>query len=157
MTALETTRFRFQPPTRLTSLSVVMPAHNEAENIETAVLDALAAASAVADAYEVVVVDDGSTDATAAIVEAMAATVGPEVRLIRNQGNQGYGPTVRRALAAATMEWILFTDSDCQFDFAEVALLVPLTDDADIVTGWRRDRQDPWQRACPAPDRKSVV
>jgi GT2 family glycosyltransferase len=139
-------RFRFEPPTRLPSLSVVMPAHNEAENIESAVLDALAAASAVADRYEVVVVDDGSADATAAVVEAMAATVGPEIRLIRNDGNQGYGPTVRRALAAATMDWVLFTDSDCQFDLAEVALLVPLTDDADIVTGWRRDRQDPWQR-----------
>jgi glycosyltransferase involved in cell wall biosynthesis len=139
-------RFRFEPPTRLGSLSVVMPAHNEAGNIETAVLDALAAAASVADRYEVVVVDDGSTDATAAIVEAMAATVGPEIRLIRNEGNLGYGPTVRRALAAATMDWILFTDSDCQFDLAEVARLVPLTDDADIVAGWRRDRRDPWRR-----------
>src|SRR3954447_18277414 len=58
----------------------------------------------------------------------------------------GYGPTVRRAWAAATKEWLLFTDSDCQFDLTEVTDLVSLSDGADIVTGWRRRRRDPWMR-----------
>ena len=138
--------YRYAPPRRLSSLSVVMPAHNEAENIEAAIMEALESASLVAERYEVVVVDDGSSDATAAIVEALSGTYGDAVRLIRNEHNLGYGPTVRRAWAAARMEWLLFTDSDCQFDLREVAELVPLTDGADIVTGWRRDRQDPWLR-----------
>jgi hypothetical protein len=134
--------YRYHPPTRLRSLSVVMPAHNEAENIGSAITDGLEAAAAVAGRYEVVVVDDGSTDATAAIVESMAAVYGDSVRLIRNARNLGYGPTVRRAWAAARMEWVLFTDSDHQFDLREVAHLVTLTDEADLVTGWRRKRQD---------------
>jgi hypothetical protein len=138
--------FRYAPPHRLSSLSVVMPAHNEAENIEAAVLEGLEAASMVADRYEVVVIDDGSTDATAAIVTAMAKVYGDSVRLIRNEHNMGYGPTARRAWTAARMEWLLFTDSDCQFDLREVVDLVPLTDRADIVSGWRKDRQDPWPR-----------
>jgi dolichol-phosphate mannosyltransferase len=96
-------RFRYRPPTRLASLSVVMPAHNEADNIEAAILDALDAAAAVAEHYEVVVVDDASTDHTAAVVESMIAVFGDSVRLIRNDYNMGYGPTVRRALAAAGM------------------------------------------------------
>src|SRR5512135_3336797 len=97
--------YRYRPPTRLRSLSVVMPAHNEAENIRPAILEGLEAAAAVAERFEVVVVDDGSTDATAAIVESMAAVYGDSVRLIRNEHNLGYGPTVRRAWAAARMEW----------------------------------------------------
>jgi GT2 family glycosyltransferase len=134
--------FRYHPPTRLSSLSVVMPAHNEAPNIEAAVREALAAAAAVADRYEVIVVDDGSADDTAAVVESLAARTGEPVRLIRNGRNLGYGPAVRRAWSAASLDWVLFTDSDCQFDLAEVTQLVPRTDEADIVTGWRRDRQD---------------
>ena len=130
--------YRYHPPTRLRSLSVVMPAHNEEENIEAAIIDGLEAAAAVAGRFEVVVVDDGSIDATAAIVESMAAVYGDSVRLIRNEHNLGYGPTVRRAWAAARMEWVLFTDSDCQFDLREVAQLVTLTDEADLVAGWRR-------------------
>ena len=134
--------YRYRPPTRLRSLSVVMPAHNEAENIRAAILNGLEAAATVARRFEVVVVDDGSTDATAAIVESMAAVYGDSVRLIRNERNLGYGPTVRRAWTAARMEWVLFTDSDCQFDLREVAHLVALTDEADLVTGWRQKRQD---------------
>jgi Glycosyl transferase family 2/Cellulase (glycosyl hydrolase family 5) len=135
--------YRYRPPTRLSSLSVVMPAHNEAENIGPVILEALEAAAAVAVRYEVVVVDDGSTDATAAIVESMTAAHGDSVRLIRNERNMGYGPTVRRAWASARMDWVLFTDSDRQFDLHEVTRLVTLTDEADLVVGWRKKRQDP--------------
>ncbi len=134
--------YQYRAPARLRSLSVVMPAHNEAENIEGAILNAREAAFRAADRYEVVVVDDGSTDATAAIVSSMEAVYGESVRLIRNERRLGYGPTVRRAWSAARMEWVLFSDSDCQFDLREVLRLVPLTDDANIVTGWRRARQD---------------
>jgi glycosyl transferase family 2/dolichyl-phosphate-mannose-protein mannosyltransferase len=140
------TGYRYRPPRRLPSLSVVMPAHNEADNIEAAILDALEAAASVTDRYEVVVIDDASTDATAGIVQSLAESYGGSVRLLRNEHNLGYGPTVRRALGAARMAWVLFTDSDCQFEVQEVARLVPLTDDADIVTGWRRDRKDRWFR-----------
>ena len=63
--------FHYQPPKKLASLSVVMPAYNEAGNIQGAVHDALQAAALVADDYEVIVVDDGSKDGTGQIVSAM--------------------------------------------------------------------------------------
>jgi hypothetical protein len=138
--------YRYTRPTRLRSLSVVMPAHNEADNIEAAVLEALHAASLVSDQYEVVVVDDGSTDETADIVDRMILVYGESVRLIQCPHNMGYGPAVRRAWAAAKMDWLLFTDSDCQFDLTEVTRFVPFTDSADIITGRRQDRKDPWPR-----------
>ena len=74
--AVASDRFHYAAPTRLTSLSVVMPAHNEAANIEASIRDGLTAAAAVADRYEVVVVDDGSDDGTAAVVEALIADTG---------------------------------------------------------------------------------
>ncbi|MBJ7614270.1 MAG: glycosyltransferase [Candidatus Dormibacteraeota bacterium] len=135
--------YSYRPSTQLPSLSVVMPAHNEADNIEAAVDNALEAASRVAARFEVVVVDDGSTDGTPEIVESLAAVYGDAVRLVRNDSNLGYGPTVRRAWSVARMEWLLFSDSDRQFDLREVGGLVPLTDDATIVAGWRKHRQDP--------------
>ncbi|MFD1720127.1 glycosyltransferase [Amnibacterium endophyticum] len=136
--------FRYEPPTRLSSLSVVMPAHNEEENIETAILDALEAAALVTDDVEVVVVDDGSTDRTGAAVQAIVEIAGEgRVRLLVNERNLGYGPTVRRAWSAAMKDWILFTDSDRQFDIMhDLPRLVALADGADIVTGWRQHRQD---------------
>jgi GT2 family glycosyltransferase len=135
--------FAYRPPQALSSLSVVMPARNEALNIEAAILDALEAASTVTNDYEVVVVDDGSADETASIVRRLAAELGSSVRLIQHEVGLGYGPTVRRAWAEARKQWILFTDADCQFDMMDVQLLIPLADNADIVTGYRADRKDP--------------
>jgi len=134
--------YRYTPPQRLKSLSVVMPARNQAENIEAAITDALHVASLVADHFEVVVVDDGSTDATAAIVQSMVEKAGESIRLIRHEHTLGHGPTARRAWSAARLEWLLFIDSDRQFDLREVADFVALTDRADIITGWRKYRQD---------------
>ena len=127
-----------------------MLARNQAENIEAAITDALQVASLVADCYEVVIVDDGSTDPTAAIVKKMVETHGDSIRLIRNEHTIGYGPTVRRGWSAARWEWLLLIDSDCQFDLREVVDFIPLTDRADIITGWRRNRQDSLLRRCNA-------
>src|SRR5438045_1082635 len=112
--------YRYNPPQRLDSLSVVMTAHNQSATIEATVDEALKVAALVADDYEVVVVDDDSTDATVAIVEGMAAQRGDSVRLIRHDQSPGLGPSVRRGWSAARMEWLLCVDADRRFDIADL-------------------------------------
>ena len=140
--------YRYVPPRRLNSLSIVMPARNRADTIRGTIRRAVEVASMVADRYEVVIVDDGSTDATAAIVARMAEKHGESIRLVRHDHTLGYGAMVRRGWSAARMEWLLSVDSDRQFDLANVADFVPLTDRADIIVGRRRGRRDAlWRRA----------
>jgi glycosyltransferase involved in cell wall biosynthesis len=126
----------------LDGVSVVLPAHNEEENIAEAVHEALAAAEPVSARQEVIVVDDGSDDATAAITAALAAA-DSRVRLVRHERNRGYGSAIRSGIAAARMEWVLLTDADLQFDLGQLGDFVPHTDDAELVVGYRADRSDP--------------
>ena len=141
--------YRYTPPKRLDSLSIVIPARDRAEVIVRLVEDVLTVAPTVADHYEVVVVDDGSTDATAAIVKQMAIRV-DAVRLIRNEHPVGYGPALQRAWSAARGEWLLVVDGDGQFDPAAVIDFVPRTDRADIIIGRRKNRRDPLLRRVSA-------
>jgi glycosyltransferase involved in cell wall biosynthesis len=126
----------------LDGVSVVLPAHNEEENIAEAVHQALVAAEPVSTRQEVIVVDDGSDDATAAIAAELTAT-DSRVRLVRHEGNRGYGSAIRSGIAATRMEWVLLTDADLQFDLGQLSDFVPFTDDAELVVGYRADRSDP--------------
>ena len=110
-----------------TSLSFVLPAYNEAENIEAAVKQASRALAALVSAgllvdWEVVVVDDGSSDGTAEVVSAL---YDPSVRLVQHSVNRGYGAALRTGFEAATMDLIFFTDADLQFDAMEIDRLLP--------------------------------
>ncbi len=100
--------------TRLTSLSVCMPAYNEEANVGAMIDEVLAVCRPLTDDLEVVVVDDGSRDRTAEVILEKAKE-NPEVRLVQHPVNQGYGAAVYDAFAAATKEFIFFTDSDKQF------------------------------------------
>jgi glycosyltransferase involved in cell wall biosynthesis len=100
---------------RLPGLTVVLPCLDEQENVEGAVADALAAAGRCADVVEVVVVDDGSTDATLALAESLAAR-DLRVRVVAHPVNRGYGAALRSGIDAARMPWLLLTDGDRQFD-----------------------------------------
>jgi len=130
---------------RLPSLSVFFPAYNESGNIERVVNAALEACAPAANALEVIVVDDGSSDSTAQIVEAIAER-DERVRLVRHPANRGYGAALKSGLTAATGEYIFYTDGDGQFDIAEISALIPLMRDADIAAGYRIHRSDPWYR-----------
>jgi len=133
------------PQTHLTGLSIVLPCFNEEENVAAAVAQAAHAAQLVADAYEVIVVDDGSSDATSAIAERLAQTDGC-VRVVAHEHNRGYGAAVRSGFQAARMDWILLTDGDLQFDLDELSDVAPLTRGADFVAGYRIVRMDPVHR-----------
>ncbi len=123
-------------------LSLVIPAWNEEETIRQAVREAAQALRAVTAEYEILVVDDGSTDGTADAVRAEVAA-DPRVRLLRHPRNRGYGAALRTGFLAASLDLVAFTDADCQFDLTELADLLPRAADHDIVCGYRVGRQDP--------------
>jgi glycosyltransferase involved in cell wall biosynthesis len=127
------------------SISAVLPAYNEEENIGPTLEVVVNILDSLVGDYEVIAVDDGSRDATAARVEEMAARY-PQVRLVRHPVNQGYGAALYTGFTSSTKEWIFFTDSDRQFDVAEISKLIPLTAEADLVVGYRAPRRDPFLR-----------
>ncbi|HEY7512616.1 MAG TPA: glycosyltransferase family 2 protein [Vicinamibacteria bacterium] len=130
------------------SLSIVLPAYNEQDNVQAAVTGAARAAASVMEDYEVVVVDDGSRDGTAARLAALGGGLGPRLRVLRHEVNQGYGAALRAGFRAARGDLVFYTDSDNQFDLAELAAAVPLMDAHDAVLGYRVRRQDPFARLC---------
>jgi glycosyltransferase involved in cell wall biosynthesis len=138
-----------EPPVRntgvLAGVSIVLPCYNEAPNVANAVRAAIVAAEAHAADFEVIVVDDGSSDGTAQVA-AQLADADRRVRLIMHPSNRGYGGAVRSGLRAARMPWVLLTDADLQFDLRELKLFVPLAGEADLIAGWRIARQDPPHR-----------
>ena len=129
----------------MTGLTVSMPAYNEAGNIAQMVELVIDRVAPLVDDLEIIVVNDGSRDATGPIVAALAAR-DPRVRLIEHPVNLGYGAAVRDAVWAATKELVFFTDSDLQFDLAELPRFLERIADADLVIGYRYARSDPWFR-----------
>lgn len=128
-----------------TSLSLVIPAYNEEAGIRQSVAEADDALAQLGLTYEIVVVDDGSNDGTAAAVEDIVRTR-PCVRLVRHAVNRGYGAALRSGFAAARFDYVAFTDADSQFDLADLSRLLPLAEKNPLAVGYRIDRQDPWLR-----------
>jgi glycosyltransferase involved in cell wall biosynthesis len=128
------------------SLSIVLPAYNEQDNIEAAVRTAAGAAASLCPEYEVVVVDDGSRDATAERLRALEPEMNGHLRVLRHQRNLGYGAALRAGFRAARGDLVFYTDSDNQFDLRELGAALPLMEDHDAVLGYRVRRQDPFAR-----------
>ena len=120
-------------------VSCVMPAYNEREAIGPAVTHLLRAAQRLTSAFEIIVVDDGSTDGTGQILEEMRVE---NLRVVRLPQNRGYGRALRAGFSAAVHPLVFFTDSDNQFDATELGRLLPLVAEADIVAGYRVGRGD---------------
>ncbi|MCL4459418.1 MAG: glycosyltransferase family 2 protein [Chloroflexi bacterium] len=127
------------------SISVVLPAHNEEENLPQMLRATTEVLSKITSDYEIIVVDDGSTDHTAEITQSWAQS-DAHIRLQQHPRNVGYGGALATGFAAATKELVLLTDSDNQFDVTEINKLLPLIDQADLVVGYRAPRRDPFVR-----------
>lgn len=133
----------------LDGISIVLPCFDEEANVAASIVAASRAGARVALAHEIVVVDDGSHDATAAKAEDLAAC-DERVRVLRHDRNRGYGAAVRSGIDGARMPWIFLTDADLQFDLDELDAFVPSAADADLVIGWRIARSDPLLRRASA-------
>ena len=134
------------PPAGFDGISGVLPAFNEEENIEVAtrrmaaVFDSLGFKD-----WEVIVVDDGSIDRTGEISDKLAAE-DAHIRVFHHSPNQGYAQALKTGFTSARHSLIFYTDSDNQFDVKELANVLPLIQDCDIVNGFRIYRFDPLTR-----------
>jgi glycosyltransferase involved in cell wall biosynthesis len=127
-------------------LSIFFPAYNDSGTIASLVITALRTARKLTPDFEVIVVNDGSADNTAEILDELARTY-PEVRVVHHPRNRGYGGALRSGFASATRELIFYTDGDAQYDPAEMETLWRrFTDDVDLVNGYKISRSDPLHR-----------
>lgn len=126
----------------LPSLSIVLPAYNEEANIERAVRRCLEVLPDMATTYEVIVVDDGSRDGTAAVTQRLVDELHPTVRLLRHRRNLGYGTAIANGFSHGRHALCFYTDADNQFDVGELAWFLPLIEDYDLVVGFRVYRYD---------------
>ena len=128
------------------SLSVFFPAYNDSGTIASLVIRAIQTAARLTPDHEVIVVNDGSTDSTAEILEALTQ-VYPACRVVTHTQNRGYGGALRSGFAAASKEIVFYTDGDAQYDPSEMELLWQhMTSEVDLVNGYKISRSDPWHR-----------
>ena len=129
-----------------TGLTFFFPAYNDAGTIASLVIRAVQVASRLTPDFEVLVINDGSQDATGVIAEELMRTY-PQVRVIHHSENRGYGGALRTGFAAAAKELVAYTDGDAQYDPSELeGLWSQLTPEVDMVTGYKISRSDPIHR-----------
>ncbi len=137
-----------QTPTRSqpASISIFFPAYNDGATIASLVLRAVDVATRLTLDFEVIIVNDGSSDATLEIADELTRTY-PQVRAVHHPHNRGYGGALRTGFASATKDVIAYTDGDAQYDPREFEVLWNrLSPDADVVAGYKISRSDPWYR-----------
>jgi glycosyltransferase involved in cell wall biosynthesis len=123
------------------SISVFFPCYNEQDNINRVVEQALTALEKLNADFEVIIVNDGSSDGTAQIADEIAGQK-DRVRVVHHRTNLGYGAALQSGFKAATKELVFYTDGDGQFDINEMPPLLRLMEQYDIVSCYRLNRQD---------------
>ncbi len=128
------------------SISAFFPAYNDAGTIPSMVIAADMTLRSLTDDYEIVVVNDGSSDHTADVLEELKRSY-PRLKVVHHQRNRGYGGALRSGFANASKELIFYTDGDAQYDPREmVTLLEAMTPTVDVVNGFKVKRSDPLHR-----------
>ena len=122
-------------------LSLVIPAYNEQENVAPLLARVEAALSQTGRPFEVIIVDDGSTDRTPQLLREGMSRL-PWLRVLRMARNGGQSAAFEAGFEAARGEVIATIDADLQNDPEEIPRLLPMLDGYDMVTGWRKERQD---------------
>ncbi|MHC4292979.1 MAG: glycosyltransferase family 2 protein [Planctomycetota bacterium] len=122
------------------SISVFFPCYNEQENIENTVKNALEVLERIKADYEIIIVNDGSSDSTGPIADKMTAN--SRIRVVHHPANLGYGAALQSGFKAAAKNLVFYTDGDGQFDINEMPPLLEFIKDYDIVSCFRMNRQD---------------
>lgn len=127
-------------------LSVVLPAFNEEANVERVARDCAAYLDGLDIDYELLIVNDGSSDRTGEILDGLQSAM-PRLRPLHHKQNRGYGAALRTGFDNAAKRFVFYMDGDGQFDIKNLDVILPLaTDDDNIVTGYRIERRDPFIR-----------
>ncbi len=135
---------RFTP-----GISVFFPAYNDAPSLPMLLERTFEMLRRVASDYEVIVINDGSSDATAAVLERLLEQYAPQLQIVTHDRNRGYGAALRSGFTAATKEFIFYTDGDGQYDPLELeSLLRQVRPDTGLVNGYKIERSDPWHRVA---------
>lgn len=132
---------------QIDKLSVFLPAYNEEANLQRTVKNVIAALQKNVSTWEIVIVDDGSRDKTAAIADKLAKE-NKQISVIHHHPNRGYGAAFKSGLYGCQYPWIAFIDSDGQFDFKEISRFIATQEktQADMVIGYYLDRKVPFTR-----------
>jgi glycosyltransferase involved in cell wall biosynthesis len=129
---------------RLSSLTIFFPCYNDGGTIATMIVRAMQTAPAVTDDFEIIVINDGSQDDAALILEEMKRLYPGYVRVMHEPRPSGYGGALRKGFACAEKDWIFYTDGDAQYDPRELTLLVDgLDEHIGMVNGYKIKRHDP--------------
>lgn len=124
-----------------TSISFFFPAFNEEKNIGMAIKQASQELDRLVQWYEIIIIDDGSSDKTSEIVDSLAQK-DRNLRLIRHTKNKGYGGALKTGISNARNEYVCFTDADLQFDLRELENFLSHIPEFEAVVGYRKNRQD---------------
>ncbi|MDD3679545.1 MAG: glycosyltransferase family 2 protein [Candidatus Shapirobacteria bacterium] len=126
---------------KLDQLSVFFPFYNEEANIKAQTEDALEVVPRFARKFEIILVNDGSSDQTGPIAKKLAGS-NSKIKLVNHKKNRGYGGAIKSGFRAARYNWVFFADGDRQFDLKEINKLLSHTDKADLIIGYRKRRAD---------------
>jgi glycosyltransferase involved in cell wall biosynthesis len=133
-------------PPFLASVSAFFPCYNDSNTIAGLVRMAETALKRITDDYEIIVVDDASTDASATVLAGLLAEM-PRLRVVEHETNRGYGGALISGFLAATKDYVFYTDGDGQYDPSELTnLAAAMQPGVDVVNGYKISRQDPWYR-----------
>ena len=137
------------PRALVQSVTVFFPAFNDAPSLPRLIATTFEVLSRRVDDYEVVVVNDGSSDATSDVLTDLQVRYGSQLRVVTHTRNRGYGAALSSGFNAATKDWVFYTDGDGQYDPSELALLIDAVGvDTGLVNGYKVERQDPWYRVA---------
>lgn len=129
------------PAARHVSISVFFPCYNERDNVIDTVSKAVSVLEKMDADFEIIIVDDGSEDETEKIADRLADQ-DQRIKVVHHPTNRGYGAALQSGFGAASKELVFYTDGDGQFDIGQLPPLIPLTENYDIVTCYRLNRQD---------------
>jgi glycosyltransferase involved in cell wall biosynthesis len=128
-------------------ITAFFPAYNDAPTLPDLINKAFHVLSTSACDFEVIVINDGSSDETGLVLETLRQSHGERLRVITHERNRGYGGALRSGIAAASKDLVFYTDSDGQYDVGELPLLLErLEPHVGLVNGYKRVRRDPWHR-----------
>jgi len=132
----------------ISEISASFPAYNEEKNVAKTIEKAIKVLEDIALRWEIIAVDDGSSDKTGKILAQLQKKHPGKIKVITHRPNRGYGGALKSCLYNCKYRWIVFTDADGQFDFSE---LYHFWDEAkrsqaDLVIGYRLKREDPMAR-----------